>query len=119
MGRVVYGDEFYQEVFDELERDLVGSVGNGVGGIRVHFHEKSVDAGGHGRAGEDRGELAVAAGGAADLLVEQVTGMVRWRESVKTLLPQVAGISDPGKPATTSSLTNLPFTSPTLGTLFG
>ena len=33
VGRVVDGDEFYQQIFDELERDLVGPVGNGVGGI--------------------------------------------------------------------------------------
>ena len=45
MRRVVDGDELYQEVFDELERDLVGSVGNGVGGIRVHaeFNKSAID----------------------------------------------------------------------------
>jgi hypothetical protein len=45
--------------------------------------------------------------------------LTTFNNSSVTLLPQVAGINDPGNPATTSSLTNLPFTSPTLGTLFG
>ena len=65
MRRVVDSDELYQEVFDELERDLVGSVGNGIGRIRVHFHEKPVDAGGHRSAREYWRKLAIAAGCAA------------------------------------------------------
>ena len=75
MRRVVDGDELYQEVFDELERDLIGSIGNGIGGIRVHFHEKPVDAGGHGRARQHGCKLAIAAGRATKNVV------IYWNKS--------------------------------------
>ena len=66
VGGVVDGDEFDEEVFDEFEGDLVGAVGEGVGWVRVDFHEESVDAGGDGGAGEDGCEFAIPAGGSAE-----------------------------------------------------
>ncbi len=66
VGGVVDGNEFDEDVFDEFEWNLVRSVGKGVGGIRVDFHEDAIDAGGDGCAGKDRGEFAISAGGAAE-----------------------------------------------------
>ena len=85
MRRVVDGDEFYQQVLDEFERDLVGSVGNGIGGIRVHLHEKPVDAGGHGRAGQHRRKLTIAAGRAAES-AGPLHGMRRIEDHWQTFL---------------------------------
>jgi hypothetical protein len=55
-----------KQVLDEFERNLVRAVGEGVGGVRVDFHEEAVHAGGDGGAGEDGCEFAVAAGGSAE-----------------------------------------------------
>ena len=59
-------DEFDEKVLDEFQRDLVRPVRDGVGGVGVDFHEQALKAGGDRSAGENGGEFAVAAGGAAE-----------------------------------------------------
>src|SRR5688572_16900766 len=53
VGSVVDRDQFDEQVFDKFERNLVRTVGHGVGGVRVDLHEQAVDAGGDRRAGEN------------------------------------------------------------------
>ena len=62
----MYRQQFDEQILDELQRDLVWAVGEGVGGVGVDFHEQAVQSGGHRRAGEDRGELTITAGRAAE-----------------------------------------------------
>jgi len=66
VGRVVNGDEFDEKVLDKFERNLVRSVGHGICGVRVDFHEEPVHSRGHRGAGQDWSKFAIAASGAAE-----------------------------------------------------
>ena len=56
------GEELFEERLEAGERERVGSVAFGGGGIVVDFHEDAVDAGGYGGAAEQGDELRLASG---------------------------------------------------------
>ena len=58
---LVDGEELFEDSFEVVQVEGVGSVGFGVRRVVVDLKEDSVDSGGYGGAGEDGDELGLAA----------------------------------------------------------
>ena len=57
----VDGEELFEDSFEMVQMEGVGSVGLGVRRVVVDFKEDSVDSGGDGCAGKDGNELGLTA----------------------------------------------------------
>ncbi len=59
---LVNGEQGFENGFEVVQMEGVGSIGFGLGRVVVYFEEDSVDPGGYGGAGEDGDELGLATG---------------------------------------------------------
>ena len=59
---LVDGEELFEDSFEMVQMEGVGSVGLGVRRVVVDLEEDSVDSGGYSGAGEDGDELGLASG---------------------------------------------------------